>query len=394
MIPTDDQSAIVAAAAARHLGLPHNRPTAVLAARHKDLMRRRLAAASVPQPRWRLLRLPAGAAAGRPPAPRPGSQASPAASPLDAVLSQAASRQTYPCVLKPTSLAASRGVIRADDPGTFVAAAHRIIAILADAEKDDVGPPPVAVRRLLVEEYIPGVEVAVEGLLRGGRLRTLALFDKPDPLVGPYFEETIYVTPSRLPPATQRAIERTTAAAARALGLRDGPVHAELRIPLSRPDAPRPASAATARLAATRRAAGAPRAADARPRIIEIAARSIGGLCARALRFGTGLSLEEVVLLHATGRNVATLRRERAAAGVMMIPIPRAGVLRDIHNLAAARRTPGIRSITITATLGKSITPLPEGHAYLGFIFARARTPAAVEAALRAAHRCLRIAID
>jgi len=383
VIPTDDQSAIVAAAAARRLGLPHNPPAAALAARHKDQMRRRLAIARVPQPRFHLLRLPAATGAGR--ATTASGRAGLVAGDLDAVLRRAAARQTYPCVLKPTSLAASRGVIRADDTEAFVAAARRIVAILDDVEQTGAGsasaaPPPAAVRRLLIEEYIPGLEVAVEGLLRRGRLRMLALFDKPDPLEGPYFEETIYVTPSRLSAATQRVVERTTAAAARALGLRDGPVHAELRIPPPSPGA-RPAAGARPEKASS-------------PRVIEIAARSIGGLCARALRFGTGLSLEDVVLLHATGRNVARLRRERAAAGVMMIPIPRAGVLRDIHDIAAARRVPGVRAITISATLGKPITPLPEGHAYLGFIFARGRTPAAVESALRAAHRRLRIVID
>jgi len=343
-------------------------------------MRRLLAAAGVPQPRFRLLRLPVG-------------------EDLDAVLRRAASRQTYPCILKPTSLAASRGVIRADDPAAFVTAARRILRILDDADKAGAGQgevpsarPSSAPRRLLVEEYIPGREVALEGLLRHGRLRTFALFDKPDPMEGPYFEETLYVTPSRLPSATQRAIERTTAAAARALGLRDGPVHAELRMPPSAHSAHPDTGGRSATV--SRGTAFARDASDGRPRIIEIAARSIGGLCARALRFGTGLSLEEVVLLHATGRDVARLRRERAAAGVMMIPIPRAGVLRDIHDIAAARRVPGVRAITITATLGKPITPLPEGHAYLGFIFARGRTPAAAESALRAAHRRLRIVID
>jgi biotin carboxylase len=404
IIPTDDESAVVAAAASARLGLPHNPVAAVRAARRKDELRRVLQAAGVRTPRHVLLDAtldPAAAAeryealvSDRPTAPpasrRPYGPAHPTrpARPIGPAA-------PYPCVLKPTFLAASRGVIRADDRAGFAAAFRRIAALLSQpdvvAKGRDAGE---GAGRILVEEYVPGAEVALEGLLIAGRLNVLAIFDKPDPLEGPFFEETIYVTPSRLPRPALRAVVATAAAGARALGLREGPVHAELRV------------------------------AGAAAWLLEMAARSIGGLCSRTLRFGTGRSLEEVLLLHAldAGRHASStsgkearavrgaapvsrggarpagltpLRREPRPAGVMMIPIPRAGILEEVRGLEAARRVPGITEISITATRGREIVPLPEGSAYLGFIFAGGRlaTPAAVEAALRRAHDLLELHI-
>ncbi len=210
-----------------------------------------------------------------------------------------------------------------------------------------------------MEGFIPGREVALEGLLVKGGLHVLALFDKPDPLDGPFFEETIYVTPSRLPATVQAEVASCTARAAQALGLRDGPVHAELRV--------------------NRHGTW----------VIEVAARSIGGLCSRTLRFGTGLSLEELILRHALGMEVPTLERERQAAGVMMLPVPRAGVLKAVRGQAEALTVPGIEEVAITAHPGQDLVPLPEGASYPGFIFARAESPERVEVALREAHRRL-----
>jgi len=226
---------------------------------------------------------------------------------------------------------------------------------------------PGASKPFLVERFIPGLEVALEGLLDNGRLHLLALFDKPDPLDGPFFEETIYVTPSRLAPATQAAIVETTAQAAAALGLQTGPVHAELRVN------------------------------DNGPWIVEIAGRSIGGLCSRALRFDAGdlgTSLEELILRQACGLPIPSLGREKQASGVMMIPIPAAGLLRRVEGVAEAEAVPGVDDVTITARLNYRIVPLPEGDSYLGFIFARGETPGAVEAALRQAFGRLRFHID
>ena len=336
VVGVDDVTAAAAAAIAERLGLRASAPAAVAAARDKYQMRQCLAAAGVPVPRFRRIALsenPVLAARG----------------------------VAFPCVLKPLSLSASRGVIRTNTTEQFVVAFKRIAALLA---RDDVTVSGDAARYLLAEEYVPGLEVALEGLLIEGRLHVLALFDKPDPLEGPFFEETIYVTPSRLPERVQAAIRATTSAACAALGLSEGPVHAELRVN------------------------------DDGPWILEIAARSIGGLCSRTLRFGTGMTLEEIILRHALGWSIATLERERPAAGVMMIPIPRAGILRKVDGVDDAKMARHVEDVVISAHLGQELVPLPEGWQYLGFIFARAGTPAEVEDALRIAHGRLRFAID
>jgi biotin carboxylase len=324
----DDLTTVAAAVIAERLGLRGSAVAAVAAARDKYQMRQCLAAGGVPIPRFRRIALKD-----------------------DPFL--AARGVAFPCVLKPLALSASRGVIRANNVDQFIAAFRRIAALLG---RDDVEVSGDAGQFLLAEQYLPGVEVALEGLLMGGALHTLALFDKPDPLEGPFFEETLYVTPSRLPADAQRAIERVAGAACVALGLTEGPVHAELRV----------------------NAAG--------PWVLEVAARSIGGLCSRTLRFGTGMTLEEIILRHALGWPIASLTRERRPAGVMMIPIPRGGRLQAVRGTEAAGAVPGIEEVTITAHTGQDLVPLPEGWHYLGFIFARADTPDAVEAALRDAH--------
>jgi biotin carboxylase len=220
---------------------------------------------------------------------------------------------------------------------------------------------------ILVESFLEGPEVALEGILDRGTLKVLALFDKPDPLEGPYFEETIYVTPSRLPAATQTQIVRSAEEAIQAVGLFHGPIHAELRL-----------------------------TADG-PRVLEVAARPIGGLCARTLRFEgpleASVSLEEFIIRHALGMPIESLNRERAAAGVMMIPVPAAGFLKEIKGEQEALQTPGIDEIRITAKLHQQLVPWPEGSSYPGFIFARGSSPAAVEAALRSAHYKLEFVI-
>jgi biotin carboxylase len=335
VVGVDDLTSVAAAAIAERLGLRSSAVAAVAAARDKYQMRQCLAAAGVPIPRFRRIALKD-----------------------DPFL--AARGVAFPCVLKPLALSASRGVIRANTIDQFIAAFRRIAALL---QRDDVEVGGDAAQFLLAEEYVPGVEVALEGLLMGGILHRLALFDKPDPLEGPFFEETIYVTPSRLPADVQDAIGRVAAAACAALGLSEGPVHAELRVN------------------------------DAGPWVLEVAARSIGGLCSRTLRFGTGMTLEEIILRHALGLPIATLARERRPAGVMMIPIPQAGRLQAVGGTEAAAAVPGVEDVTITAHVGQNLFPLPEGWQYLGFIFARADSPDAVEAALRDAHARLNFTI-
>jgi biotin carboxylase len=257
-------------------------------------------------------------------------------------------------VLKPLGLSASRGVIRANNTGQFIAAFKRIRAILALPEivrlQEDQD------RHVQVENFIEGREFALEGLLTEGRLTVLAIFDKPDPLNGPYFEETIYVTPSREPAAVQEAIIETTRRAIASMGLTHGPVHAEMRVN------------------------------DRGVWMLEVAARPIGGLCARAVQFVSSFGLEEIVLRHAAGDPLGSLDLSDPARGVMMIPIPGGGVYVGASGVEDARAVPGIEDVTITAKEGQKLVPLPEGASYLGFIFARGKSADAVERTLREAH--------
>lgn len=336
IVPVTDAAVPVAALASARLGLPGNPPRSAEAARNKRLLREALAAAGVPQPAFETVRL------GDEPAAR-------------------AARAPSPCVLKPALLSGSRGVIRADDAAGFEAAFHRIARLLR-AER---GFAPEGDRdTVLIERYVPGHEVALEGLLSEGRLRALALFDKPDPMEGPLFEETLLLTPSRLDDAVQERVRVTAEAAARALGLRTGPVHAELRVH------------------------------QGEPVVIEVAARTIGGLCGRALRFAGGdVSLEELVLRHAAGQDVSQLALPPVASGVMMIPIPKPGVLEGIEGIDRARAVEHVQDVVIGAPIGTKLVPLPEAADYLGFVFARADAPAQVERALRDAHAALRFRI-
>ena len=328
VVGTDEETTMLAAAAAAALGLPHNSASSVAAAHDKYRFRCALAQSGIRSPWFRLV------------------------STADNLADTAAS-MAYPCVLKPLSLTASRGVIRADDQAAFIAAYRRISGILGETRGKSGKNHKTSI---LVEGYTPGVEVSLEGLLTGGHLKLLALFDKPDPLEGPYFEETLYVTPSRLPESIQRDIVAETANAAKAIGLNNGPVHAELRIN------------------------------HEGIWIIELAARSIGGLCSRALTFAGGAKLEELILRHALGLPGVDLTCEQKATGVMMIPIPSAGLLRGVTGLDSARKVPHVSDVIISAHIGEHLVPLPEGDRYLGFIFAEANTPDAVEHALRSAH--------
>ncbi len=346
VVAVDDQGVLVAALAGKELGLAANAPEAVARTRNKAAMRAALAAREVGPG-------DAGATAGSSP-----ELLQPAFRVVgrDGDVVAAAREVGWPVVVKPVSLSASRGVIRADDPAGVEAAAARVWAIL-DGDRHPAEEP------ILVEGYVPGEEVAVEALLRAGHLEVLAIFDKPDPLTGPYFEETLYVTPSRLPEAVQAGIARSVAEAAAAIGLTEGPVHAELRVD-----------------------------PEGRPWVLELAARTIGGLCARTLRFAAGVTLEELVLRHALALPL-DLRRENHAAGVMMLPIPRAGRLVAVHGQDEARAVPGITDLELSIRPGGDVRPLPEGDRYLGFLFARSSSPADAEHALRTAHAHLDVEI-
>ncbi|HWZ19903.1 MAG TPA: ATP-grasp domain-containing protein [Ktedonobacteraceae bacterium] len=332
IISVDDSATELAARAGAAIGLAHNSPQAAEGARDKLLMRTLMSAGGAPCPIFRPFLLN---------------------NDPDVIASQV----SYPCVVKPLRLSGSRGVIRANTPEEFSIACNRLKRLLISEGN------PEYETFILVEDFIPGFEVALEGLLTNSQLKVLALFDKPDPLDGPFFEETIYTTPSRLPASVQENITSCVATAAASLGLREGPVHAELRVN------------------------------DQGPWMLEIAGRSIGGLCSTVLEFGSGMCLEELILRHATGYEIASIEREKHAVGVMMIPIPSAGNLKAVRGVEEAQKVPFITGVEITAKLNYPLVPLPEGASYLGFIFARGENPADVESAIRTAHKLLKFEI-
>ena len=341
VLAVGDRPAVLAALAAVALGVAGHPPGGVRVCGNKLDSRRRLQAADLPCPPFRALSV----------------DTNPEALPDDIA---------FPCVVKPLALSGSRGVIRANSPSELRAAVSRVCRLLARGEVRQRRDPSDA--QLVVETFIPGREYALEGVMENGALHVLALFDKPDPLDGPFFEETIYVTPSAEPDATRDRIVGAVAEAARALGLHHGPVHAECRVN------------------------------EDGVFVLEIAARPIGGLCARALRFrGRGdrvVSLEELLLRHAAGEPVGAYRLLPGASAVMMIPIPRAGVYRRVTGASVATAVPGVVDLVVTAKPDQRLEPLPEGASYLGFIFARAENPADAVRALRQAHDRLDVVID
>lgn len=334
VVAVGDRPAHLAALIASKRGLDFHTPEGVAASRNKNLARERFRAAGLAVPEFFRIDLQAN-------------------------LAELDLHTTFPCVLKPLGLSGSRGVIRADDQTAFLTAAHRIRALLAEPEIARFRDP--ADRCLQVEQFISGREFALEGLVTHGRLQVLALFDKPDPLDGPYFEETIYVTPCRQPVEAQQAIAAATQAAIDTLGLNHGPIHAEMRVN------------------------------DVGVWMLEVAARPIGGLCARSLKFRAGMSLEELLLRHALGEEVSGMSLAEGATGVMMVPVPGDGIYRGITGVDEASHVPGIEDVVITAKEGQRLRPLPEGNSYPGFIFARAGSPEEVEHALRTAHARLRL---
>ena len=340
VIAADTPMLVLAAIVAQRMGLPHNPPGAVADTTDKVRQRQRWAAAKIAQPAFRIVPATAG----------PDS------------IREAAQVTGFPCVVKAVSLSASQGILRADDPAAAVAAAHRVRDILAAAQRPGSEP-------LLIEQYLPGPELSIDGLLTGGELTLTAIFGKPATPSGPTFEETLLITPATLPGPILAAAGRTAGQAARALGLINGPVHAELRID--------------------------ERDGQARPVMLELAARCIGGLCSRALRFPGGESLEELVLANALGCAVPAAGHQPArTSGIFMLPVPCKGVLRAVEGRDQAAAVPGITGLTITIVPGQRVVPLPDGDRYLGFIFAEAATPHGVEQALNAAAGQLRVIIE
>lgn len=340
VIAVGDRPVMLAARAAQALGVRGNPLSAAAASVNKTRTRRSFAAAGLPAP-WFFETDREGDVTADP-------------------------RLRFPCVVKPLGLSGSRGVMRANTPAELELAIARLRALL---DRRDVRALRTGLDdTILVEGFIEGPEFAIEGVMTDGAFRAFAIFDKPDPLDGPFFEETIYVTPSRLTADRQQSVIEHVGVAARALGLTNGPVHAECRV-------------------------------DAREVfMLEVAARPIGGLCSRVLRFAApdrtdGVSLEEVLLRHAVGDDVSDYVRESRSAGVMMIPIPRRGMLKRVDGIDAATAVPDVEEVRITAKIDQMLEPLPEAASYLGFIFARALDSLAVLGALRHAHASLHFEI-
>lgn len=331
VLGSDDSTVELAALAANRLGLPHNPPAAAKLTRRKDLARAHLARSGCAVPRHWLID-------------------------LEEELDPQICDFIWPCVLKPINLSASRGVIRANNRAESFAALTRIKKIIAESTDE------FEQQHILVEEYIDGVEVAYEGYLQNGHLTTLSLFDKPDPLIGPFFAETIYVTPSQLATVIQEKIYQCVSEACQAYGLMNGPVHAELRI-------------------------------DKRDDvwILEVACRTIGGDCARSLD-QDDFNLEEMTLTLAMGETVSA-QPPIDARGVMMIPVKQAGILRRVEGISAAQKIEHIETVDIILREGHELIPLPEGNQYPGYIFARAETADAVIQALREAHAKLNFVV-
>jgi len=334
----DDGTAVIAAHVSRALGLPHSSVAAAETAGDKHRQRVALRESGVPVPGFALVDVSEDPA-------------------------RVAGSFQYPCVVKPLALSASRGVIRVDDPEAFVRAFGRLRAILS---APDVRGEAESSRHILVEEFVAGPEFAVEGLMEDGHLRVLALFDKPDPLDGPFFAETIYVTPSRHSGEVQEAVTRCAGSAARAIGLTEGPVHIEVRHN------------------------------DRGPWLIELAARPIGGKCGQVLRFGAdgAISFEQVLLSRALGELTALPDREPAAAAVMMVPVPIAGVVRDIGGVEDALAIRHVSDVIVTVHRGQRVAPLPEEARYMAFILARGPSPDEVEWAVRRGHELLNVVIE
>jgi len=327
VLATDDSCAGLASRIAAHRGLRHNPPAAALLTQRKDLGREALASAGCRTPRFQVVEIASASARGL--------------------------AVDYPVVVKPLSLSASRGVIRADDGAAYEAACSRIGALL-----EATGIGGFARDHLLVESYIDGDEYAVEGFMVDGEFQLLTLFDKPEPLTGPYFEETYYLTPSRLPAAGQRQLVAEVARCCRAYGLEQGPVHAEARI------------------------------ARSGPVLLELAARTIGGQCGRLIEFSLQQKLEELVIRGMCGLPFE-IQARGDAAGVLMIPITASGILQRVEGLTAAMQTEYVRDVEIHISPGYELVPLPEGASYLGFIFAQAPDFDLTYAALKSAHEKL-----
>lgn len=263
----------------------------------------------------------------------------------------------FPVVVKPSKGSGSIGVTKAQNQQELT---KSLITV-----QDVIAKMTISNQCIVVEEYIPGVEFAVDILVTDGKLHVLVIFEKPDPLVGPFFAETIYVTPPHLTDSQLEALHSVIQKCIRALSINNGPLHLELRLTSANDWVP-----------------------------IDIASRSIGGNCSNALAFASNTSLEELIIQNALGLEVINTQRERRASGVYMIPAETLGTLVAVHGVEAALKVRFVEDIQITVKPGTKTVPLPFDNQYLGFIFAKAPGAKTVEKALRTARALLEIEVD
>jgi hypothetical protein len=331
VIGTDDASLELAAIVAAAFGLPANSPLSAKVSRRKDNSRVAQREAGLVTPWFTVVT-----------SNQQGGYVVPA-------------EVNYPCVAKPVTLSASRGVIRVDNEQQLVAALSRIFGIIESSG-------PEHPRVVLIESYIPGSEYVVEGLLSGGNWQTIIIFGKPNPLEGPFFEETIYIAPPDLEIGVKRNMIEVVRRACAVYGLEHGPIHAECRVN------------------------------EAGVWLIELTPRTIGGKCSRLFELGTSVALEDIVILNSLGRQVS-ISPPTEFIGVMMIPVPGPGIVRRIEGINAASSVEHIEAIEIDVKPGQQLVPWPEGSSYPGFIFARGSRSQLVLNALNKAHKTLRFVL-
>ena len=337
VIGVDEESIVLAANISNYLNKEHNPVDSVLLTKNKYLMRIELKKAGICSPWFKRF-------------------------PVHESPKKIINEIIFPCVIKPTFLSASRGVIRVNTIKELSDGFKTLNDLLSLEEIRKRGGDQSD--WILVEEYIPGKEVAIEGIVSEGKLKVLAVFDKPEPLVGPTFEETIFVTPSILPEKTLYSLFETAEIAVNTLGIVKGPVHIEIRINSSG------------------------------NYILECASRSIGGICSNVLEFHGGMSLEELILRSYLGRNVEKTKLTDTARGVMMMPNEKSGILKEIRGVEDALNVKGVTDLQITLKPGENLEPLPKGDRYLGFIFAEDKDQELVIKALKNAWSKIAVVLE
>ena len=337
VIGVDEESIVLAANLSNFLNVDHNSIESVLLTKNKYLMRTELIKTGLCSPWFKIFSIYESS-------------------------NKIINEISFPCVIKPTFLSGSRGVMRVNTKKELSEGIKTLNELLSLDELRKRGGKQSDY--IMIEEYIPGKEVAIEGIVSEGKLTMLAIFDKPELLEGPTFEETIIVTPSVLTKKIQYSLLETLQVVVKALGIVKGPVHAEARINRNG------------------------------NYILECASRSIGGLCSKVLEFQGGISLEELILRSYLGRNIEKSKLIGNARGVMMMPTEKKGILKEIGGVKDALVVKGVTDLQITVKPGEKLQPLPKGDRYLGFIFAGGNNQEFVINALKNAWSKIEIVLE